>query len=107
MLLPNSLETMTANSESRENKAIIVAAIKAVEENKTTYSGHNKNGLITPNGNLQPCDTFNGNCVLIPRYVFLKVGNLDWKFRHAIGDLDYGYRAKNGNRDVCIIILSW
>lgn len=102
MLLPNSLETMIANSESRENKAIIVAAIKAVEGNNTTYSGHNKNGLITPNGNLQPCDTFNGNCVLIPRYVFLKIGNLDWKFRHAIGDLDYGYRAKKAGIEIFV-----
>lgn len=102
MLLPNSLETMMANIESRDNKAIIVAAIKAVEENKTTYSGHNKNGLITPNGNLQSCDTFNGNCVLIPRYVFLKVGNLDWKFRHAIGDLDYGYRAKKAGIEMFV-----
>lgn len=94
MLFPNALETMITNSKSKQDRAIVVAAIKAIEEDKTTYSGHNKYGLISPNGNLQPCDTFNGNCVLIPRYVFLKVGNLDWRFRHAIGDLDYGYRAK-------------
>jgi GT2 family glycosyltransferase len=94
ILLPQALKEMLNNSESKLNKSIIVAAIKAITETRTTYSGHNKNGLITPNGNLQLCDTFNGNCVLIPRYVFLRVGNLDWKFRHAIGDLDYGYRAK-------------
>lgn len=102
MLLPNALKTIMANSESKQNKAIIVAANRAIEEEKTTYSGHNKNGIISPNGNLQPCDTFNGNCVLITRYVFLKVGNLDWKFRHAIGDLDYGYRAKKAGIEMFV-----
>lgn len=94
ILLPQALNKMMNNSESKQNKSIIVAAIKATTEAKTTYSGHNKNGLITPNGNLQACDTFNGNCVLIPKYVFQKLGTLDYKFHHAIGDLDYGYRAK-------------
>ena len=38
--------------------------------------------------------SFNGNCVLIPQCVFKKVGNLDWTYRHAIGDIDYGYRVR-------------
>lgn len=94
ILLPNALKTLLINSNSKQNQAIIVAANRATKEEKVTYSGHNKNGMIAPNGTLQHCDTFNGNCVLIPRYVYQKLGNLDWKFRHAIGDLDYGYRAK-------------
>jgi GT2 family glycosyltransferase len=36
----------------------------------------------------------NGNCVLIPRRIYEKTGNLDYIFRHAIGDLDYGYRVR-------------
>ncbi len=40
------------------------------------------------------CDTFNGNCVLIPKNVVLKVGNLSADFTHGIGDYDYGLRAK-------------
>jgi len=35
----------------------------------------------------------NGNCVLIPRDVYIQVGNLDSIFPHAIGDYDYGLRA--------------
>lgn len=102
LLLPNALKSLLANSQSKLNRAIIVAANRANKEEKVTYSGHNKNGKITPNGSLQPCNTFNGNCVLIPRYVYQKLGNLDWKFRHAIGDLDYGYRAKRAGIEMYV-----
>lgn len=102
LLLPNALKSLLASSQSKINQAIIVAANRAKNEEKVTYSGHNKNGKITPNGNLQSCDTFNGNCVLIPRYVYQKLGNLDWKFRHAIGDLDYGYRAKRSGIEIYV-----
>lgn len=94
ILLPNALRILLDSSYKKQNQAIIVAANRAQNEEKVTYSGHNKQGKITPNGSLQPCDTFNGNCVLIPKYVFQKLGNLDYRFHHAIGDLDYGYRAK-------------
>jgi GT2 family glycosyltransferase len=43
---------------------------------------------------LQACDTMNGNCVLIPRTIAKEVGNLDAAFRHGMGDLDYGFRAR-------------
>lgn len=102
LLLPNALKSLLASSQSKLNQAIIVAANRAKKEEKVTYSGHNKNGKITPNGSLQSCDTFNGNCVLIPRYVYQKLGNLDWKFRHAIGDLDYGYRAKRAGIEMYV-----
>lgn len=39
------------------------------------------------------CDTFNGNCVLIPANAATKVGNIDPVFRHGLGDIDYGLRA--------------
>ncbi len=50
--------------------------------------------LLIPNGKYQNADYCNGNCVLIPRYVFQKLGNLDPVFHHALGDYDYGFRAK-------------
>lgn len=64
------------------------------EKGVTTYSGYDGSQKITPNGKLQECEKFNGNCVLIPQCVFKKVGNLDWTYRHAIGDIDYGYRVR-------------
>jgi GT2 family glycosyltransferase len=46
-----------------------------------------------------PVDTMNCNCVLIPRAVVAKVGNLEAGFRHQWGDFDYGLRAtRSGSR---------
>ena len=90
-----AIDTLLRDSSVTNDKAIIVAAMQSEITYETTYSGHNKNGKIDPNGKLQECETFNGNCVLIPQVVFHRVGNLDWTFHHAIGDLDYGYRTKS------------
>lgn len=43
---------------------------------------------------LIPCDTMNGNCVLLPRPVVDRVGLIDTTYIHQIGDIDYGYRVK-------------
>ena len=43
----------------------------------------------------QPCDTFNGNVVLIPRAVTKEIGNISLEYsRQHSGDIDYGLRAK-------------
>jgi GT2 family glycosyltransferase len=39
-------------------------------------------------------DTFCGNFVYIPKLIRSKVGSIDGKFQHGLGDLDYGYRVK-------------
>lgn len=49
---------------------------------------------MPPNGQLQECDTMNGNFVFIPYPVAQLVGNLDPHFAHAMGDIDYGLRAR-------------
>jgi len=50
--------------------------------------------LVTPGGQPEPCDTLNGNCVLIAADAAACVGNLDARFEHAMGDIDYGLRAR-------------
>lgn len=44
--------------------------------------------------NLNACDTFNGNCVLITSETFSVVGNLDKNYTHRFADFDYGLMAK-------------
>lgn len=39
------------------------------------------------------CDTFNANCVLIPKHIFEKLDNIDSIYRHSLGDFDYGLSA--------------
>lgn len=50
--------------------------------------------LVVPTDELVLCHTMNGNCVLIPHSVAIRVGNLDQRFVHAMGDTDYGLRAE-------------
>lgn len=50
---------------------------------------------IVPTDVPQKVDTFNGNIVLLPSDVVAQVGNLDPIFEHAMGDTDYGLRARN------------
>lgn len=49
---------------------------------------------VEPTDAPQPCDTFEGNCVLVSREAAQRVGNLDASFTHAMGDTDYGLRAR-------------
>lgn len=48
---------------------------------------------VVPGNTPQPAATMNGNCVLVPRAVYERIGLLDPVFRHAMGDNDYGFRA--------------
>lgn len=85
-------------SKEKKNMAIISASICSRITKEWTYGGYavrgNRNIALRPNGRMIPCEATNGNCVLIPRSVFENLGNIDPKFIHAIGDLDYGLRAK-------------
>jgi GT2 family glycosyltransferase len=49
-----------------------------------------------------PCDTMNGNFVLIPAAVANAIGNIEKKFRHQFGDVDYGLRAKRAGFQVLV-----
>ncbi len=94
ILFENVIEVLINACELKQKKAIILAATRSKENDDCTYSGFNVQGqLISPNGNLQAAETFNGNCVMIPKAVYQVVGNLDPLFWHCIGDIDYGFRA--------------
>lgn len=74
--------------------SIISGTTQSLISKETTYGGRINKKLITPNGNIQSCDYFNGNFVLIPNDVFKVVGIQDPVFHHALGDFDYSLRAK-------------
>lgn len=48
---------------------------------------------ITPSDAAQPCESMNGNTVLISRQAARIVGNVEPAFEHAMGDTDYALRA--------------
>ncbi|MDA9589713.1 glycosyltransferase family 2 protein [Opitutales bacterium] len=90
--------TMFLKSGLLADDGILVGACEDVN-GVVTYSGYRmKNKYpgkrLSPSEEKQGCDYFNGNIVLISRAVFDRVGNLDPIFTHALGDLDYGLRAR-------------
>lgn len=91
--------------------ALIVGSAQSVPGGGITYGGQVrvskwrpiKYHLVTPTDAAIPCDTMNGNCVLIPRPVAQVVGNLDEAFIHTIGDIDYGLRARMAGFQVIVM----
>lgn len=93
ILFKESLNVLIETSNKLVDKAIVVGCT-VDEKNECSYGGRNKAGLICPNNEIEECTYFNGNIVLIPNYVFKKVGFNDAQFHHSLGDFDYGLRAK-------------
>lgn len=90
----NMLCALLKASSLKNDKAIIVGATQSLDGKNITYGGRLSNGKIPAlDGNLTSVQYFNGNIVLVPRYVYNKLGNLDYYFTHSKGDFDYGLRA--------------
>lgn len=104
-LYPRAVQNMLdihAQCHSKTGKAGIVVGSTHDEAGKTSYGGERQKSRwrrlalikLDPDETVQECDTFNGNCVLISRAAADVLGNLDAGFVHAMGDTDYGLRAK-------------
>lgn len=94
-LIKEALNRMLKEYNDLKKPAIIVGATS--QGNEVTYGGRLNNlreSPLVPNNSIQEIKYINGNCVLISKYVFIKVGFLSEKFSHSLGDLDYGLRAK-------------
>jgi GT2 family glycosyltransferase len=85
-------------------RAIVCGTTKSQLQRRATYGGYSgkPRKLVEPNDNYQKSDYCNGNCVLIPKEVFHKVGNLDPIFHHALGDFDYSLRARKMDVDIYV-----
>lgn len=83
-------------------RAILIGSTRDPGSGVMTYGGFGVGGRwrplrfrpVIPCDVAQVCATMNGNCVLIPDVVARELGNLDPVFAHAMGDIDYGLRAR-------------
>lgn len=80
--------------------SILVGQFADQSKTKIAYGGLLKQGIRPMrfnlsffSTNLNRVDTFNGNLVLIPKFVSEIVGKIDGNFAHAYADLDFGLRA--------------
>lgn len=97
----DAIERLLATSGKYQDKAIIVGSTCAVGNSKViTYGGRHGNKLVeNVDGNVK-CNSMNGNIVLVPRTVYLELGTLDPKYRHSLGDFDYGLMATKKGIDI-------
>jgi len=97
-LYKDALLKMLNAAHKTNNISVICGSTFSLNFNNISYGGQSQDSrLLIPNGNLQEVFLFNGNVVLIPSYVYSKVGILDKSFPHAIGDYDYALRIRKAN----------
>lgn len=95
ILYKNAFDEIIRCSEELNDKVIVSGVIESHEMNKIIYGGYDENKkLITPNGKKKSIKFLNGNFVLVSKYVFNELGNLDKRFHHDLGDVDFGLRAQ-------------
>jgi GT2 family glycosyltransferase len=112
VLNPDALErllaTYAALCAERQPLSVVAGSTRDPQTGTTTYGGVRRTSLlrrmafaqVAPTDTPQSCDTMNGNVVLVPRSVYSVVGNIDETFTHAMGDLDYGLRARSAGCQV-------
>lgn len=106
LIYPTAIETLINTAQGlRTNQGksvIVVGSTRDAKDGRLTYGGVIRPRkwkattftLIAPRDVPVECETINGNCVLIPSEVAQAVGNMEPKFAHAMGDQDYGLRAR-------------
>jgi GT2 family glycosyltransferase len=112
-LYPEALQNILACGDrlaeiNSGRQDIIVGATCDAVSGKLTYGGLTSRSRWSPHYYVhlpvadepQACKTLNGNCVLIPHAVVQAIGNIDEAFVHAIGDWDYGFRARKAGFNI-------
>ena len=88
----NMLVSMMACS-MRHPEAIIVAPTCSKATGMITYGGTINDRHYPPEGKDLKVKTLNGNIVFVPISVRERIGILDKRFSHSLGDTEYGLRA--------------
>ncbi len=102
------LKTYQSVTYERNDASIVVGSTCDPDSGKPTYGGIVRSSrihpikyrMVKPSDKPIECDTMNGNFVLIPRAVAARVQNLGSEFQHAMGDFDYGLRARKAGCSV-------
>jgi GT2 family glycosyltransferase len=95
---------------ARPAPVISVGTTRDPQDGEPTYGGvirpdrsrRMRYQLVRPSEHPQQAETMNGNCVLVPREVVERVGNLAAAYTHGMGDYDYGHRAHRAGCEVWV-----
>lgn len=99
-LHPGALQRLLNCSRQEGPHSVVVGSVQDPQTFQLTYGGlHAPRGkvwqmeVIQPTSDVQTAGSMHGNCVLIPDQVARKVGVIDHRFPHRLGDVDYGLRV--------------
>lgn len=116
-LVPDALKRLLAvygrECETGGHAPIVIGTTQDKDTGKPSYGGAIKASAwhpfrltkINAEGNTPcACDTFNGNCVLVPRAAFQRLGSIAPEYDQAqgIGDTDYGLRARRAGIPILV-----
>jgi len=94
LLRRDALEKLLALAPSPTISLIAVGAIADPVTGLWNYGGvPTRIGATLDGTQPRKVRSFNGNCVLIPRLVYQKLGSFHPAYTHALGDYDYGFLA--------------
>lgn len=111
-LYPGALRALLETAAPVGRPVVVVGAMRSADGDRTTYGGHRllrsragRPGLerVEPLPDRpRPCDTFNGNTVLVTAAARHRLGDIDRAFPHRMGDTDYGLRARRSGIPVVL-----
>ncbi|WER47332.1 glycosyltransferase [Cupriavidus sp. WKF15] len=101
------LDCYTAG-RGRDKPRIVVGATVGVNSEDCSYGGLIRGRILKKMSFRRigikqfsvECDSMNGNCVLIDKASVAILGPNDPTFKHTLGDLDYGLRAKRSGIEI-------
>ena len=104
-LYDNAIDKLLDSWESRKKAghpdSIIIGGTVDPVSGQFSYGGFQRASRwtlkllhVSPGDTLKECTTMCGNCVLIPKAVSDKVGNIEPFYKHRWGDPDYGLRTR-------------
>lgn len=103
-LYPDCLERLLATHEllaATTGRGGLVVGSTCNDDGHVSYGGLRRKAggkalqfcLVEPAAQPQPCESNNGNCLLVSAEAARQLGNLEAAYVHGMGDMDYGLRA--------------
>lgn len=106
VFFPHAIERLKAFAIGKNE---IIVGATCGENGELSYGGVLKTSSFKPAfrvGMSQEsrlyCDTFNANCVLLPKEVFKVLPNIDSQYTHSMGDFDYGLEARKSGIPIVV-----
>lgn len=95
-------DELTSSLSEANGDSLVVGAIESEDRTTILYGGvDTARKRLTPSGRVQDLYLINGNVVLVPKDIVDRVGIIDPRYHHDLGDLDFGLRVReSGSRVV-------